>query len=250
MKNAGIFIVEDDYVVAKNLQLMLEKSGYNVLGTADSGEESLPAIEKEKPDLIILDIDLAGVLSGIEVGGIIRQKFQTPFIYLTAHGDSDTMSKALPTEPGAYLAKPFNEDTLRSSIELALYKARNPGPGELQPAEARLPREKTSYTINDAIFIKSQKRLQKVFLKDILFVEANDIYVNVYAGKSKYLVNYSMKAISEKFPSDTFLRVHRSYIVNKDKIEAMEYNTLFIDGHSIPVSKTHRDDLMKYFDVI
>lgn len=245
MRDSRIFIVEDDYVVAKNLLLLLEKDGYNVLGTCDSGEESLPKIEKEKPDLIILDIDLAGVLSGIEVGEIIRKKFGTPFIYLTAHGDSDTMARALPTEPGAYLAKPFNEDTLRSSIELALYKASR----KQEPAEPETPKGK-KYTIHDAIFIKSQKRLQKVLLKDILYVEANDIYVNVYTDKAKYLVNYSLKAIAEKFPEDTFLRVHRSYIINIEKIDAMEYNTLIIGGHEIPVSKSYRDELMKYFDVI
>jgi DNA-binding LytR/AlgR family response regulator len=245
MAHARIFIVEDDYVVAKNLSLLLETLGYQVTGTAETGEEALLQLKREAPDLVILDIDLAGALTGIEVGRKLSDQLKLPFIYLSAHADAQTMAEALPTEPAAYLAKPFNENTLRSSIELALYKSR---PGrEPNPAETEL--KNRSYQLHDAIFIKSRNRLVKVALQDILFVEANDIYANVHTVDNKYIVNYSLKSIAEKFPP-AFLRVHRSYLVNQQKVEAIEYNTLIIQGHKIPVGKTHREELSRFFDIM
>lgn len=247
MKDARIYIVEDDYVVAKNLSFLLENLGYQVAGISETGEEGLLHIKKEKPALVILDIDLAGVLNGIEVGKKLKEQFHVPFIYITAHADSQTMAEALPTEPSAYLAKPFNENTLRSSIELALYK-------EYQQKQSPLPVETDirdkKYTMEDAIFIKSKNRLVKVALHDILFVEANDIYANVYTHEHKYMVNYTLKAIVEKFPEKNFLRVHRSYLVNRHMVEAIEHNELLLKGHRIPVGRTYRDDLMNYFEVM
>jgi DNA-binding LytR/AlgR family response regulator len=239
--------VEDDYVVAKNLSFLLQNLGYKVQGIADTGEEGLLQIKKEKPDLVILDIDLAGALNGIEVGKKLKEQFQVPFIYITAHADEQTMAEALPTEPWAYLAKPFNENTLRSSIELALYKIfQQKQPPALLEADSK----DKKYTMEDAIFIKSKNRLVKVALHDILFVEANDIYANVYTKDNKYLVNYTLKAIAEKFPDKNFLRVHRSYLVNRHMVEAIEYNDLLLKGHRIPVGKTYREDLMRYFEIM
>lgn len=247
MKDARIFVVEDDYVVAKNLSFLLESLGYQVQGVADTGEECLLQIKKEKPDLVILDIDLAGVLNGIEVGKKLKEQFQVPFIYVTAHADGKTMSEALPTEPWAYLAKPFNESTLRSSIELALYKILQ----QKNPTAPIEPENKEkNYTMDDAIFIKTKNRLVKVSLHDILFIEANDIYSNVYTQDNKYLVNYTLKAIVEKFPEKNFLRVHRSYLVNRHKVEAIEYNDLLLKGHKIPIGKTYKEELMRYFDIM
>ncbi|EMR01512.1 LytR/AlgR family response regulator transcription factor [Cesiribacter andamanensis] len=249
MKHARIYIVEDDYVVAKNLSFLLESLAYTVLGISETGEEGLLQIQKEKPDLVVLDIDLAGQLNGIEVGKKLKEQLHIPFIYVTAHADDATMAEALPTEPWAYLAKPFNENTLRSSIELALYKSHQLQHGP-SPAAAEGEMREKKYTLDDSIFIKSKNRLVKVALRDILFVEANDIYANVYTADTKYLVNYTLKAIAEKFPEAVFRRVHRSYLVNQQKVEALEYNDLIIGGHKIPIGKTYRDDLMQNFDVM
>jgi DNA-binding LytR/AlgR family response regulator len=246
MKHARIYLVEDDYVVAKNLSFQLESLDYKVVGISETGEEGLLHILKEKPDLVILDIDLAGVMNGIEVGRKLQEQLHIPFIYITAHADAATMSEALPTEPWAYLPKPFNENTLRSSIELALYKSHHQKQRGTEEAGIR----DKKYTLDDAIFIKSKNRLVKVALRDILFVEANDIYSNVYTPDNKYLVNYTLKAIAEKFPESSFLRVHRSYLVNHQKVEALEYNDLIIGGHKIPIGKTYRDELMQFFDVM
>jgi DNA-binding LytR/AlgR family response regulator len=100
-------------------------------------------------------------------------------------------------------------------------------------------------TMDDGIFVKTNKRLEKVLLRDVLLVEAYDIYAMIFTVKSKHLLNSSLKVVEDKFPSSRFIRVHRSYIVNIDKIEAIEENELIIKDVRVPVGKTYKDDLMK-----
>jgi DNA-binding LytR/AlgR family response regulator len=99
--------------------------------------------------------------------------------------------------------------------------------------------------MQDGIFIKNKKRLEKVMLADILWVEAYDIYAMIKTPAGQHLLSHSLKAVEEKFPSTHFIRVHRSYLVNKEKIHAIEENELIIDTTRIPIGKTYREELMK-----
>ena len=87
-------------------------------------------------------------------------------------------------------------------------------------------------------------------MKDILWVEAYDIYAMIKTQAGQYLLSHSLKAVEKKFPSTHFIRVHRSFIVNKEKIDAIEENDLIIAGTPIPVGKTYRDGLMKKLSVL
>ncbi len=122
MSKAGILIVEDSFIVAYHLQTTLEGEGYTVLGKCDSGEAAIDFISKEKPDLVLMDIMLAGKLDGIETAAIIKSKFSTPVIYITALTDKDTIGRAKVTEPYGYLTKPFEDREIFTVIEMALYK--------------------------------------------------------------------------------------------------------------------------------
>ncbi|HVE60443.1 MAG TPA: LytTR family DNA-binding domain-containing protein, partial [Chitinophagaceae bacterium] len=85
---------------------------------------------------------------------------------------------------------------------------------------------------------------EKIWLKDILWIEASDIYALICTSTGKHLLNTSLKVVEEKFPSSKFIRVHRSYIINLDKIEAIEEDHLVIDNNRIPIGKTYKDKLM------
>ena len=103
----------------------------------------------------------------------------------------------------------------------------------------------SNLTYADGIFVKAKKRLEKVLLKDILWVEAYDIYAMIKTPNGQYLLSHSLKTVEERFPSSHFIRVHRSYLVNKDKIDAIEESDLVIADAYIPVGKTYRDGVMK-----
>ncbi len=143
-------------------------------------------------------------------------------------------------EPYAYLIKPVNRDTLYSTIEITLHNASRRN----EPLPSMVPL-KENLTMEDGIFVKANKRLEKVLLREILMVEAYDIYAMIYTLSHKYLLNSSLKVVEDKFPSSRFIRVHRSYIVNIDKIEAIEESDLIVNDKRIPIGKTYKDDLMK-----
>jgi signal transduction histidine kinase len=121
MRMERLIIVEDDGVIAAHLQLALEQMGFAIAGTAASGEEALELAEAERPALALMDIGLAGELDGIGTAALLRERLGLPVIYLTAHIDPDTLRRAKTTEPVGYLAKPFQEGSLRTTVEMALH---------------------------------------------------------------------------------------------------------------------------------
>ena len=122
MDEAHILIVEDERIVARDLAGTLEKLGYAVSGVVASGEDAVEHATRERPDLVLMDIVLAGEMNGVDAAMAIRNQLDIPVIYLTAYADDATLQKAKVTEPFGYLIKPFEERELHTSIEMALYK--------------------------------------------------------------------------------------------------------------------------------
>jgi diguanylate cyclase (GGDEF)-like protein/PAS domain S-box-containing protein len=120
--SANILIVEDESIVAQDLQAILEDLGYTVPAIADSGEVAIEKVGEFKPNLILMDIRIIGEMDGITTAQIISDRFEIPVVYLTAHSDEATLTRAKITHPFGYILKPFDERQLRTIIEIALYK--------------------------------------------------------------------------------------------------------------------------------
>ena len=119
---ARILIVEDESVVAANLQHSLTEMGYYVIDWVPTGEAAIELAEREHPDLVLMDIHLAGALNGIESARMIWERLQIPIVYCTAHADIDTLKAVQTTESYGYVVKPFESPAVRAAIELALAK--------------------------------------------------------------------------------------------------------------------------------
>ncbi|MBK7762734.1 MAG: response regulator transcription factor [Bacteroidetes bacterium] len=115
-----ILIVEDEPLIAEDIAFVLKKNDYHVSGIAYYEEDAYVELEKN-PDMVLLDINLNGIQSGIRIAEIINEKYQLPFIYLTSYSDKYTIEKAKHTEPSGYLVKPFSDAGLYSAIEIALF---------------------------------------------------------------------------------------------------------------------------------
>ena len=122
LRPATILIVEDDQVVAVDLEGRLERLGYQVADTAASGEDACEKVSKAQPDLILMDVHLEGPMDGIEAAQRIRQFCESPIIFLTAYADAATLERAKLAEPYGYLVKPFVPSDLHAAIQMALYK--------------------------------------------------------------------------------------------------------------------------------
>ena len=118
-----IMVVEDEYLVAHDVELSLEHLGYNVSAVVDSGEEALDRAERERPDLVLMDIVLAGMLDGIDTATLIRARHDVPVVFLTAYADKNMIDRAKQAQPYGYLVKPFDSRELGSTIEIALFKS-------------------------------------------------------------------------------------------------------------------------------
>ncbi len=125
MEPASILIVEDEPVVAKDIQLSLQRLGYRVPATATSGEEAIRKAVDMHPDLILMDIVLKGKMDGVETALQIQRKQDVPVIYLTAYADTHTLERAKVTSPAGYMLKPYQANELRTTIELALHRAQH-----------------------------------------------------------------------------------------------------------------------------
>jgi two-component system cell cycle sensor histidine kinase/response regulator CckA len=122
MGQARILVVEDDSIIALELEDRLQILGYDVCAKSSSGEDAVKKANELRPDLILMDILLAGAMDGIEAAAEIRVRFDIPVVFLTAYADRDTLQRAKVTEPYGYIIKPFQERELHTAIEIALYK--------------------------------------------------------------------------------------------------------------------------------
>lgn len=122
--NARILVVEDERIVAKDIQNTLISLGYGVSGLASSGEEAIDRAAETHPDLVLMDIALKGEMDGVEAVTQIQSLFDIPVVYLTAYSDEETLQRAKITQPYGYILKPFSESGLHINIEMALHKHR------------------------------------------------------------------------------------------------------------------------------
>ena len=133
MDKIKIGIVEDQAIIALDLQSKLGMLGYIAFDTCDSYSSAIEMLISKRPDIVILDINLHGKNDGIRIGKFIRTKLNMPFIYLTAYSDSHTVAAAKETMPDAYLIKPFNKESLFSTIEVALHNFNKARHKETEP---------------------------------------------------------------------------------------------------------------------
>jgi len=122
MTKNRILIVEDEFVTAASLSVVLNDFGFEVVGTVDNGEEAIFSAKELLPDLILMDIILNGEMTGIAAASTIKEKYDIPIIFLTGQSDDATVNAALESEPFGYIVKPFEEKNLKTSIKMALYK--------------------------------------------------------------------------------------------------------------------------------
>jgi CheY-like chemotaxis protein len=117
-----ILVVEDERIIAMDIQDRLRKWGYDAFDIASSGEEALRKTKSLRPDLVLMDIKLQGEMDGIEAAKKIQAQFNIPIIYLTAYADERTLARAEETQPSAIILKPFGEKVLQSTIQTVLNK--------------------------------------------------------------------------------------------------------------------------------
>ena len=238
MSKIKIGIAEDEAIIADHLTNTLVNLGYDVAEPVASYAEAITMIENEKPDLLLLDIQLKGKKDGIDLAWKIKEEYKLPFIFLTANADAATVQRAKQVTPPAYLVKPFTKDDLYTSIEICLHNLSN-------NKKEKLENENVNYIINDAIFIKDGHYFHKIKFADILYLESEHVYVQVHTTDKKFLVRTSMQQYLTHFDDKKFMRIHRSYVINLEQIQTISADYVIMRGIELPIGKTYQEELLR-----
>ncbi len=253
-KAIKILIVEDEMIIAANISLQLTELGYEVTGILPRGEETLSHIKIDKPDIVLLDIQLKGELDGIETAHEIQKQYNIPIIYLTANADEAHFNRAKETHPYAFISKPFKKLDLQRAIELtvdriSLEKSSENDNGNGSETAATNGNT-TDFILNDRIFVRNNEKMLKIDIKDIYYIEADRNYCRIFSQDREYLLVMTLKDIDEKLPQNHFLRIHRSYIINISQIDEVAGTHVVISKKAIPMSKAMRTELLKRLQTI
>lgn len=228
--NFTCVIVEDLLVAADYLKRCCEKSGMvDVKGHFPNVAEALDFLNRNSVDLLFLDVEMPGA-TGFD---LLDQLAYSPQVILTT-SKPEYAFNAFEYHVTDFLKKPF---TYQRFLE-ALQKLNLPSENGNGAAE------------EDHIFIKSDGKLVRLNYSDILFIESMGDYVKFVTGDKKYITHNTIKNLEEKVSKQHFMKVHRSYIININKIDDIRENDLFIKGNEIPISKAHRSDVMKRLNII
>ena len=176
-----ILIVEDEPFIAENLQEMLGIFGYENTEIANSANQAIKAIKASRPDLILLDVKIKGDQDGIELGGIIKEQYKVPFVYITSYSDKDTVNRAKQTQPLGFIVKPFTKDDVYAAIEVALFNKNR----QAVISGERLPENNPTTYNNDSIFIKKKSMLEKVKYSDLEWIEADGNHITIHASDGR-----------------------------------------------------------------
>ncbi len=237
-----ILVVEDEMIIGAKISMLLTNLGYEVSGLLSRGEDVPRHVEENKPDIILLDINLKGTLDGIETAKLLSAKGATPVIFLTANSDEATFNRAKAVKPAAFISKPFRQLDLQRAIELTISRMedKEPAKGPDEPEKEERP----SF-LNDRMFVRHKERMVKIMYDDVLFIEAVRNYSRIITRNNEFLLAVTLRIIEDKLPDAVFVRIHRTYLVNIKMVDEVGENHVIIGQREIPMSGGLKDNLMQ-----
>ena len=239
-----ILIVEDNVIIADDMQSMLEEIGYEIVDNVIVYEQAVEVLKSQEVDLVLIDIILASDKTGIDLGKHIRENYSIPFIFVTSNSDRATVENAKTVQPNGYLVKPFEQQDLYTSIEIALSNFDHENKAATTETPSTPEKMSPNSVLKDSIFVKKQHLYYRIPFGDIQFIKADNVYLEVNTIDKKFLVRSPLKDYLEKLPRNKFYRAHKSYIVNVDHIDAVNSKDIMINNTLIPISKDFKEFIL------
>ena len=227
--NLQCIVVDDEPLAAKLIAGYVERTDFlSLAGCCHSAEEAVDIIGRTHVDLAFMDIHMPR-LSGMQLARLVPENVKV--IFTTAY--SDYAVEGFKVDAVDYLLKPVSYDDFLAAANKALKRI---APADTQPEPQYLA-------------VKSEYRIVRIPLADILYIEGLKDYVKIYLDgvRDPVLSLMSMKSLDDTLPSAHFMRVHRSFIVNLDKVRLVERNTILMSGKAVPVSDSYR---RRFFDIL
>lgn len=252
-KELNILIVEDEFAVALDIKVRLELMRFNVTKIASSLEEAIYSIVMNKPDVVLMDINISGNNSGIEAAKTIWEKFKIPIVYLTGINDNEILNTAIENTPFGLILKPFNDICLKNQLLIANQQKTSNDLflEKIKKYELDINNFHSNDLSNETFFIKNNKQIIKIHSREITYIEAMDNYTLIYSSTNeKFILNGFLKDILVKLNLSYLIRIHRSYAVSSNFITKIEEDTVLVNKRLLPISKTYRTEFYKFINPI
>lgn len=231
MTRCKCIIVEDEPLAQNVLKKYIaDHPSLELVGTCTDALEAQGILNKQDVQLIFLDINLPK-LSGIN---FIKTLLQSPLIIFTT-AYPEFAVEGFELNAVDYLLKPFSFERFLKAVNKVVEKLNN--------SMVSKKEEKNSY-----IFFRSDKKIHKVDLENILYIEAIGDYMKVITDSGQLIINETMKNLQEELPAGSFIRVHKSFIISRSKIKYIEGNYVQIEDKSIPIGATYRNEVLTAID--
>lgn len=251
-------IIDDEALARRRIRHLLEqRNDIDIIDECRSGEEAIRAIDQQQPDLVFLDIQMKD-MTGFEVLESLQREELPLVIFVTAY--DQYAIKAFDIFAFDYLLKPFKEERFALSVDKAVESLSKQKPAEL--ANTTQIRSLLDYlneqrstaaapAFSNTIPIKGSGKISFVEMKDICHIEASGYYIEIYTTDKKFLLRESLANMSDKLDGQTFIRIHRSTIINLHFLEEIQHNgtseveVVLKTGKTFRVSKSYRDELFE-----
>lgn len=226
-------IVDDDQMQRQLLESYVsDVEELELVDSCESATQALHVLQKDRADLLFLDVEMPN-MSGLDLLSTLTYKPQV--VLVTAH--EKYALDAFEFDVTDFLKKPIQFPRFLKAVNKAMERTKEPDIGS---------GKKGDYDM----FVKDGNQLVKIPTGEIQFINALSDYVKIVTPQKEYAILYTMKNISDKLPAEKFMRVHRSYIVRLDKIDRIADHIIEIDRHSIPISKSYREELYERLNTL
>jgi len=231
-----IILVEDNLVQQDLIEMYVQDCGHEIIATYASAEEAKKGISEYKPQLILMDINLEGQKSGVDLAIEIKAQWTIPIIFITSQTELSVLEKVVKNSPIDILIKPIKLEQLKASLMLAEAKL-NPN---LKSTES------PKFIIKDNHLIyKNGHLFERTLLADLLFIEGMGNYFSLCYKNEKVTLKGTLTEIEAALPQDQFARVNRSVIVSLSRIKSFNQKRIFMEnGKEFPLSKKVSESLL------
>jgi len=220
MLQRNILIVEDEIMIANLLQYHLELNGYTCVGIAMTYEEAITLLDANTIHLVLLDINIYGQKTGVDLGNLLNSTYKIPFIYISSYSDKQTIDDIKDTFPVSYFIKPINYKNLLIEIELFFYKTEI---ADMPNYVLQIGKE--SYSFN---------------LDNLVLAKAEHVYVELIFIHKKLLLRTPLKSILQLLPHNFLVQVNRSIAVNPNYILKIKSNNIITNYGEYKITRLYK----------
>lgn len=213
-----VLIVEDEVLISDFIFEMLIEIGFTNVEVANDIKEAIHKMNNFKPEIVLMDINVEGKDTGIELAK--QKNEEANVIFITAQNDSATIQNAISTSPISYLTKPIKKTDVLAAIQLANFK-----------------------TKSNQLIIKDGFQEITLSYEDLLFIKSDGNYIDIFTNTKKITIRESLEKFYTKLDKNQFLRIHRSIVINRNKVSKKTTSSVFVNTTELPISRNYRKNI-------